>query len=923
MKVLREDSLLAKLLGRLTAAIIRQPRWFFWPQVVLFVASIFYTARYLEFDMSQDNLVSSNQKYQRNYLNYKKEFTSRDEDDLVVVVESEDPEKNRQFMERLGVKLEARTNLFRDVFYRPDFKMMGSKALLLLPEEDLAATKARLHEYQPFIQRFAGATNLVSFFAQVNTQFRTAPRETNEQTAALVQALPVLERILTQANEALQRSGAPPSPDVTSLVNGGSDALAGRLTFDHGHIRVAIAQVVNEDLTGDAIDHLRSLVAQTQSEVTGVNVGITGGPVLDYDQMNQSQRDSTVASIVSLIICALIFIYGYNETGRPVKATICLIVGLAYTLAFATLTVGHLNILTVMFLPILIGLAIDFGVHLVTRYEEELRHGKTGEAAMMKAMMFTGQGIFTGALTTAGAFLAMALTDFKGISEMGIICGGGLMVCLIPMMTLLPVLLLRGKQNVMDHQIHEDDRRARIENLWLQRPVLVAVIIAVICAVAATQLRKISFDYNLLDLQSDGLPAVAYEQKLFNVSERSPLYCAFVANSLDEAVALEKKIQALPTVATNGVDSIASALQEDQSEKLRLIGGIKQEVAPLQFSPPDLKPVDLYALSLTLYGLYGYLGNAVEAVGNDDPTLTKQFTTLRTASLDLRKTMLAGDATALAQHAEKLGTFQRALFNNIGETFTMLQQQDDRAPLQVENLPGVLRDRFIGKTGKYLLQAYPRDDVRQRDKQEKFVTEMRTIDPNVTGEPVQLFEYTTLLKDSYITAAWYSLAAIAVMVLVHFRSLVAVILSLIPVGIGTLWLAGLMGWLNVPFNPANIMTLPLVIGIGVTNGIHILNRYAEERTPSILARSTGKAVLVSGLTAIAGFGSLMLAQHRGIHSLGVIMSVGIATCMIAGLTFLPALLNLLGGTRLLNKKPDVASNSTTPGQEEPRQKPQL
>ncbi len=923
MKVLREDSLLAKLLGRLAAAIIRQPRWFFWPQVILFVASIFYTARYLEFDMSQDNLVSSNQKYQRNYLNYKKEFVSRDEDDLVVVVESEDPEKNRQFMERLGAKLEARTNLFRDVFYRPDFKMMGSKALLLLSEEDLAAMKTRLHEYQPFVQRFASATNLVSFFAQVNTQFRTAPRETNAQTTALVQALPVLDRILTQATESLQRSGVPPSPGVTTLFNGGEDALAGRLTFNHGRIRIAITQVVNDDLTGDAVEALRALVNQTKSEVLGVNVGITGGPVLDYDQMNQSQRDSTLASIVSLIICALIFIYGYNETGRPVKATICLIVGLAYTLAVATLTVGHLNILTVMFLPILIGLAIDFGVHLVTRYEEELRHGKTAEAAMMKAMMFTGQGIFTGALMTAGAFLAMALTDFKGISEMGIICGGGLMVCLVPMMTLLPLLLLRGKQNVMDHQIHEDDRRARIENLWLQRPVLVAAIIAVICAVAATQLGKIHFDYNLLNLQSDGLPAVEYEQKIFNASDRSPLYCAFVANSLDEAVVLEKKIQALPTVATNGVDSIAGALKEDQSEKLRLIGEIKQEVAPLQFSPPDLRPADLYALSLTLYGLYGYLGNALQAVGNDDPELTKQFTALRTATLDLRKTMLDGDATALAQHAEKLGVFQRALFNDIGDTFQMLQLQDDRARLLEENLPAVLRNRFIGKNGKFLLQVYPREDVRQRDPQEKFVQEMRTIDPNVTGEPVQLFEYTTLLKDSYITAAWYSLAAIAVMVLVHFRSLVAVILSLIPVGIGTLWLAGLMGWLGVPFNPANIMTLPLVIGIGVTNGIHILNRYAEERTPSILARSTGKAVLVSGLTAIAGFGSLMLAQHRGIHSLGVIMSVGIATCMIAGLTFLPALLNLLGGTRLLNKKPDVARNSATPGQEEPRQKPQL
>ena len=116
----------------------------------------------------------------------------------------------------------------------------------------------------------------------------------------------------------------------------------------------------------------------------------------------------------------------------------------------------------------------------------------------------------------------------------------------------------------------------------------------------------------------------------------------------------------------------------------------------------------------------------------------------------------------------------------------------------------------------------------------------------MTGTPVQLYEYTTLLKDSYERAAVYSLFAIILLVLLHFRSLRAVWLSLIPVAIGTLWLAGLMGWLGVPFNPANIMTLPLVIGIGVTNGIHILNRFAEERTPGILSRSTGKAVLVSG-----------------------------------------------------------------------------
>jgi hypothetical protein len=226
----------------------------------------------------------------------------------------------------------------------------------------------------------------------------------------------------------------------------------------------------------------------------------------------------------------------------------------------------------------------------------------------------------------------------------------------------------------------------------------------------------------------------------------------------------------------------------------------------------------------------------------------------------------------------------------------------------------------VGVDGKLLLQVYPKDDVWERTNQEKFVTQLRTIDPNVTGDPVQFYEYETLMLNSYIQAAWYSLAAIALMVLFHFRSFGAVILALLPVGIGTVWLAGLMGWFDIPINLSNIMTLPLVIGIGVTNGIHILNRFAEEKTPGILSRSTGKAVLVSGLTAIAGFGSLILAKHCGIHSLGCVMSVGIATCMIAALTFLPALLNLLGrwSPLIKIKKPSADKSSPAPGQEEPR-----
>ena len=917
MKALSTDSFLARLLARLAAAVCRHPRWFFYPQIALFVACVLYTVFFLQFNTSRDDLVGSNKKYHQNYLRLKKEFPQQS--DLVVVIESENVEKNRQFAERIGAKLEEETNLFTDVFYKGDLPMMGAKALLFVPDDDLANLKGTLQNDLPFIRQFTQTTNLVSFFEQINTAFRTAPRTTNAQTESLIQSLPALTRIVTQANASLSRPGTPPSPGVTALFDAGDEAVRKTyITFASGKIFLVTAHALTHDLNGRAVERLRQLIQATQGEVTGLNVGLTGEPVLEHDEMEQSQKDTTLASVVALVLCALIFIYGYSETGRPVKATICLVIGLAYTLAFATLTVGHLNILTITFVPILIGLAIDFGVHLVTRYEEELRHGKSKEAALTKAMVFTGQGIFVGALTTAGAFLAMWFTNFKGIQEMGIICGGGLLVCFIPMITMLPVLLLRGRQNVLDHKIQDVDRRARIENLWLERPVLVTFFVGTLCVLALTQVRKVYFDYNLLNMQSAGMPAVLFEQKLIDSADKSVLYGAVVADSLAEAVTLEEKLKRLPTVASNGVESIATFLSQDQTGKLRLISEIKQTVAPLQFNTPDAQPVNIENFSRTLYSLYGYLGAALDEIKDSDPKLSAQLAALRDAINALRKAMLSGDATLLDEHAEKLAEFQKALFLDMRETFQTLKNQDDRAPLQVADLPPALRHRFVGTTGKFLLQVYPKYDVWQRRYQEQFIADLRTIDPNVTGTPVQLYEYTTLLKNSYERAAWYSLMAIAILVFIHFRSLMAVILALLPVGIGTLWLAGLMGWLNIPFNPANIMTLPLVIGIGVTNGIHILNRFAEERTPGILSRSTGKAVLVSGLTAIAGFGSLMLAQHRGIHSLGCVMATGIATCMVAGLAFLPALLNLLGRRTPLIRNPVPTKLSSAPGQEEPR-----
>ncbi|MEI9865162.1 MAG: MMPL family transporter [Limisphaerales bacterium] len=704
MKALSTDSFLARLLAMLAAAVCRHPGWFFFPQIILFIGCIVYTVAFLQFDTSRDNLVGSNKKYHQNYLNFKNEFPQQS--DLVVVIESENVEKNRQFAERIGAKLEAETNLFTNVFYKGDLPMMGAKALLFVPEKDLIGLKKTLSDVSPFIEKFTQTTNLVSFFDQINTAFRTAPREANAQTDSLIQSLPALTRIVTQADESLKRPGTPPSPGVTALFDAGDEAVRNTyITFDHGKIFLVTAHAPIHDLNGKAVERIRKLIQETQVEVPGLNVGLTGEPVIEHDEMEQSQKDTTLASIVALILCALIFIYGYSETGRPVKATLCLVVGLAYTLAFATLTVGHLNILTITFVPILIGLAIDFGVHLVTRYEEELRRGKTKEEALTKAMVYTGQGIFVGALTTGGAFLAMWFTNFKGIQEMGIICGGGLLVCFVPMITLLPVLLLRGRQNVIDHKTGDIEQRARIENIWLERPVMVMVIVGLLCLLALTQVRKVYFDYNLLNMESKGMPAVVFVQKLIDSADKSVIYGAVVADSLKQAVELQQRIEKLPTVASNGVQSMAMNLNEDPTEKLKYIAQIKQEVAPLKFQSADLQPVNLASLSGTLYSLYGYLGAALDEIKDSNPKLTTQLTSLREAIGDLRREMLSGDTTEQVIHADKLAEFQQALFADVRQTFQTLQNQDESAGLQVKDLPVALRNRFVGVTGKFLYRS--------------------------------------------------------------------------------------------------------------------------------------------------------------------------------------------------------------------------
>ena len=690
-------SLAQRLFGGFAQLVCRFPLAFVLPQLVLVGLCAQYAWSELEFRTQRNDLVEAERSHHRNFLEYRENFQSQD--DILVMVESGDPEKNRQFVERLGARLEAEPELFASVFYKGNLGMLGSKALYFVEDNSVIGTmEERLREARPLIESFAHVDGLEPLLEEINLRFRTAsdPSGGEADWSAMIQGLEALERILVQAEAALARPGLPPSPGVEMLFAGGAKAERERyITFQEGRVYLVTARPVSREEESKAIDRMDRLVAMTRAEVPGVNAGITGAAVLSLDEMRQSQKDTLRATVVTILLVLALFAAAYREFRRPLMATLCLLAGISYTLAFTTLAVGHLNILTIAFLPMLVGLAIDFGIHLVTRYEEELDLGLDHQGAMSKAMVRTGQGILTSCLTTAGAFFAMTLTGFKGIREMGIITSGGLLLSLYPMMTILPALLLRFRGASRPPRKRRISR-SRIEALWLGSPARIALVASLLAAASLVLLPRIRFDYNLLNMQSPGLPSVQLEMRFLEISDKSVLFALVIAGSLEEARALEAEIAALPTVS--GTDSLVKVLDRDPPGRREAIERLREAAADLEVPVLGDRPVDLDRLSQALSFFQGYLTMGARHLEGRDPQdpLIGRFRSLKEAAGSLQRRL---DSRSEARTVQQLGAYLRALSEDVQATLGAIRSQDASGPPVREDLPGNLRDRFIGRGG--------------------------------------------------------------------------------------------------------------------------------------------------------------------------------------------------------------------------------
>lgn len=886
----------------LLAPALRRPMTVVLAAGFLAALSLLLAATRLEFHTNRLDLISSGDRYKKLEERYGQEFEELPER-VVVVIRSENPATAKGFAAALGRRWETDPHIDK-VFYRIGLDSLKNKALLYLSPDDLIALRQKLHEHQGLLEDLAASPTLQNLFALINREM-TATLVGHVFTGFLEEDVQekepldfsLLLSILRQMNQRLDGPHAYRSPWETLFTKDAeASSQDGFLWSDDKHLLFVLANPKAEAGSFNRfkrpVQQIRADVRELQKDYPEVEVGITGKAVLESDEMAAAQRDMTIATLISLLGVAFLFVVFFRGVVRPALAVTTLIIGLSWSLGFLTLTIGHLNILTIVFMPMLIGLGIDFPIHFIARYEEERAGGRDTRRALERTFSGTGMGILAAALTTAFAFSTLLLTGFKGLMELGFISGSGLLLAVLATFTALPALLVfHERQRTVgvptQGRLRAGARVGYLEPLY-RYPWATLAASALLVGVSLLALGRVRSDFNLLHLQSEGTESVIWEQKIFESTKRSVLFGEIAAGSLEEVKRKVAALKSLPSVAE--VESIASVIPEDQERKLRLIKELRPLLADISLQRVKADSVDFAALRSVLEGIKFKM---VEDSGappemREVRRLIERFleTTGRMSETDVR---------------QALSGFQEELGRDLEEKLAILKGNLQAEPMTIADLPPELRTRYVGKTGKYRLFVFPSEDVWEFHPLARFVADLTSVDPDALGAPVTNFAYLRATKEGYEKAGLYAFLGVAFLALLTFRAVVPTLLALVPLAVGAVWTLGLMALLQVPFNVANLLFLPLIAGIGIGNGIHVVHRFRESKhvagEPSPLARSTGKAIALSSLTTMVGFGSLMISNHRGIHSLGLVITLGVGSVLAASVTVLPGLLLILSRRR--------------------------
>ena len=837
---------------------------------VLATASLLYARGNLGLDTDTADMISADPQWRQAWIELKEAFPHL-VDTVLVVVDGETPDLADRASRTLAAALAAERALV-EWAVRPDaLPFFERNALLYLTPGELDALSSRLAEVQPFLGTLASEPDPAGLAKLLERASAASGPDRSR-----VDLAPALDAIADAADA--EREGRIFEVSWRDLLAGDAGPEPAARRFVAVKPRLDYRELLP---AGPVIERTRALARELGFTAgNGVQVRVTGGPALEHEELESAARGAGIAGVLALAMVSLVLAAGLGSW-RLVLATLgTLLVGLACTAGFATAAIGSLNLISVAFAVLYVGLGVDYAIHLSLRYRELVHRGAAHGEALDTAAGDTGASLVLCAVTTGLAFYAFVPTEFAGVSELGIISGTGMFVSLAATLTVLPALLtlmpLPPRRGVPGTAPRGEARPPAPG--WASAPgrfrapvIGVATVLGLGALAAAPAAR---FDDNPLNLRDPAAESVIAYRDLLAAGDPSPWTLSVLRSGPADAGRLARRLEALDSVKE--VRWAASFVPEDQPEKLDRIEDLALMLGPdLHLAAPAPDP----GAGGRRAG-FERLHRAVGALAAD-----------ATAPPAASRARAALDALAAGIDDAAIRSFERRLTGGLPDRIDLLSRSLDAEEVAIESFPPRLREQWIAGDGRYRLEIHPSGNLALRPALVRFIDDVQRIAPTATGTPLVHLKSGESVAGAFVQALGSALVLVAaVLALVSRRKRDALLVM------GPLLLAGAltvaaMVVLGIPFNFANVIALPLLLGIGVDTGIHMVHRARGAAGPGgVLATSTARAVLTSALTTICGFGSLAFSPHPGMASMGAVLTIGLAATLACALVVLPAIM---------------------------------
>ncbi len=881
--------------------------------LALVVGALFLTTQYLGFRVHRDDMIHENHPVQVAWKSYL--ALNGADDDLVAVVEGGTPEQITKAIDRLAQEFRARPASFDRILDRVNPASFRSKSLQLLPAEKLKSIEQALLEMRPLFDLPFGWNlfTLQSLALEAKTRMRRIALGT-KVTAGDRQFLEGFANILDTGATTLVSPSAYVSP-WRSLRPEGID---GQISLDQptyffnkekslGFLTVRPKPDPLHLMTPyyPAVQDAKHLVDQIRHEFPALSLGLTGLPALECAEMEASQNDTTRASWMALAAVFILYIVVFRGLRVPLLTIIPLITGTVLALGLTTLIIGHLNLLSATFALMLIGVG-DYGILWISRYDQEYQKSGDPDLALRRTAGSTGLSIAFAAITMAIAFGATTFADFQAVAELGFIAGMGTLLCGLTSLTLLPALSSTFFALAPIPKSSESNRYTI--PLAVNRPEIGVPILSAKWLIPAGALLvamipllfQLRYDSNLLHLQNQNLPSVYWQKRLLENCPQASWHAVIVAKDAAMAMSLAEKLKVLPEVAS--VAETASMGPEESTERLLIIQRLQTALGRL---PPRNKPLPLAAISPE--GLLGEVRQFrqwldSEEAGKRDIPASAQVA----AGLDRMEVALKEKSPNLNKRLAELNT---RIVEDLIAQLHVLKDCTNTSPLVPGDLPANLMERFQAN-GHYFLRVFPAMDTFDYEGIKQFTNAVSRVAPTATGKPFTTRLGLEQMKSSFVQAACYAFLAIMVVIFLELRSIWLVLLSLIPLIMGIFLALGFMSWLGISLNPANMIGLPLLVGIGIDNGLHLVHDYKGQVGEYRLDPAVFRGISIASATTAIGFGCLVTSSHQGLASLGMLLTLGVVACSFCALLLLPALFRLFSRKETFTvKEPDQSTES--------------